>query len=88
MADHMSGADALITEIEARLATGSPATDVLGWLVDDHGFTWAKSADPQRLRGRGIAVSCTAGAHGLITNWIAAVRRKQVDSRARLVAKR
>lgn len=63
--------------IRQRLAAHECPRTVLEWLVADHGFAWKATPDPQLLRGHGIRASCTAGPHGLLTNWCAAVDRKR-----------
>ena len=67
---------AVANEIRTRLTDGQDAVSVLAWLTGFMGFQWSRDCDPQQLRGLGIACSCTAGPHGLLMNWCAAVDRK------------
>lgn len=64
------------TVIRQRLAAGEHPLAILRWLEADHGFIWRHDRDPQLLRGHGVSTSCTAGPHGLLTNWCASADRK------------
>lgn len=67
---------AVVAGIRARLRHDNDARAVLQWLEDDHDFIWYRSTTPERLRGLGVTCTCTAGPHGLLTNWCVAVERK------------
>ena len=67
---------AVAAEIQLRMARRDDVGAILQWLVIDHGFTWANGQEPARLRGLGVSCSCTCGPRGLLSNWCAAVERK------------
>jgi hypothetical protein len=66
---------AVAAEIRARLAKRDNPRDIIWWLGTEHDVAFWGDASPQRLRILGITCSCTAGLHGLLTNWCAAVER-------------
>ena len=75
-ADKLVRARALADKIEAALAQGDNAEGLIMRFVDEDGMRWTKHAWQDRLEFSGVSATCTAGPHGLLHNWIHAVRRK------------
>ncbi|GLK72568.1 hypothetical protein KHC23_07600 [Ancylobacter dichloromethanicus] len=57
-------------------ARGEAAEQLLGRLAADHGARWSNRWDGHKLSIAGVSSSCTAGAAGVLLNWINAAYRK------------
>lgn len=69
----MTSYDRLESMRRQREATDAILMDLARW----HGATFSGDKyDMNRMTLAGIKTSCTAGAHGLLTNWIAAARKR------------
>lgn len=72
----MNDAKEFADRLKALLSEGGDARKILIDLAQNHGFRVVSDRDPHKISGLGITCTCTAGPHGLITNWIAAVERR------------
>lgn len=52
------------------------ASDALAELERDEGAKWRERYDGHQLSLAGVKTSCTAGAAGVLSNWLAAARRR------------
>lgn len=74
-------AEALAEEFVTAYLAGDDPKGLIMRAVAEHGAIWGKG-DPDRLTIYGVATSCTYGAHGLLSNWVSAVRRKAAKAGA------
>lgn len=74
-------AEELADNLALALQAGDDARGLIMRAVADEGAHWSKG-NTDRLSIHGVTSSCTCGPHGLLTNWIAAVRRKTAKAGA------
>lgn len=56
------------------------AEAILNSLQNEHGATWSAGGAGFTLRLAGIKTSCTGGANGLLTNWLAGARKRLAEA--------
>jgi len=73
---YLHHAEIMANSLERRLTDGADAKQLLESNSGPEGMRWTQGSVTDRLSYAGITATCTCGPHGLLTNWIAAVRRK------------
>lgn len=79
---YLHNAETMANSLERELADGADARQLLKRNSGPEGMRWTEGSVTDRLSYAGITATCTCGPHGLLTNWIAAVRRKAAKAGA------